>query len=818
VRLIFIIIAFIFILPASQLEAQKLVKGSFVTGKTLAGTKVNRIYIPPAKEFWQKAGSRPRASITVYYTSFPQNVITAVEFAVSQLEAILPADVDVTVLATWAPIATQGVLAQSSSTGFAPGWGIDAFNPWAFYPAALAEHIAGKKLNRDLEGDIILNINSTSSWYFGTDGGTPVNKYDLVTVVMHELCHGLGFLDSFSVTGAKGSYGVGLVPLIYDTFVENGLKQQLTDTLKFVNPSSELKSELTGQNLFFNGPLLRYYTSGSKAKLYAPSTFDAGSSIAHLDENTTPDSLALMTPFIDLGEAIHNPGKYTRSILGDLGWINTRIIHEPHRDTEEHLTRLTIEARINSDTTYNHNKVGLVFSFDGFFTSDTIYMISPMSNNKFTSDILIPSYEIKLEYYIFAEDKFLRIFRSPSYIKEFRYSIFIGTDTVKPVITHTPAEYYFSVVDSIRFEAGATDNIAIDTVYVEYKVNEGPSGFIGLAAKGNDRYSNILPAKPLSLKGGDSLVYRIIAFDSAAIANKAISPRSGFYSVKIETVNPVAASYTTDFSNASGDFLNDGFEIIKPVGFSRFGLHTPHPYISPEATGDSIGYTAILRTPVKFDVNGMIISFMELVLVEPGEQGSVFGSADFYDYVIIEGSRNFGKTWFALADGYDSGSVPSWLAAYNSSTTGQNSTFTGKESMLLKHTLFPKVSSDISAGDTLMVRFRLFSDPYANGWGWVIEDLDIGPLVNSVSDISYQPFILFPNPGNGEITIKKPDGYGFKPFKFNVFNSTGALIFSGLTDGGDVTEINISGHSPGLYFIVLYPDDGIRTIKYTLIR
>jgi hypothetical protein len=816
-RLIFVSILLIFILPVSQLEAQKLIKGSFIAGKTLAGNKVKRIYIPPSKEFLQKSGAVRKASISVFYTSFPQTVINAVEYAVLQLEAILPADVDITVLATWAPITTKGVLAQSSSTGYAPGWSIDALNPWAFYPAALAEHIAGKKLNGDLEGDIVLNINSTSSWYYGTDGGTPINKYDLVTVVMHELCHGLGFFDSFSVTGTKGSYGIGSIPMIYDTFVETGSKKRLTDTTIYANPSADLSGEMTSQNLYFNGPLLRYYTSGSRARLYAPSTFVAGSSIAHLDEST-PDSIALMTPFIDLGEAIHNPGKFTRSILGDLGWINTKIIHEPHKDTEKHLTQLAIDAQIKSDTTYNHNKVGVVFSFDDFVTSNTIYLISPLLNDRYTSNILIPSYNIRLDYYLFAEDRFLRIYRSPSYIKKFLHSVYIGTDTVKPVITHTPADYYFNVVDSIRFDAVVTDNIAIDTVYVEYKVNEGPSGFIGLAGKGNNKYSNIFSAGPLSLKGGDSLLYRIIAFDSATIANKAISPRSGFYSVKIETVKPVSDSYSTDFSNAAGDFLNNGFSILKPDGFSRFGLHTPHPYVSPELSGDSIGYTAILRTPVRFDANGMIISFMELVLVEPGEQGSVFGSTDFYDYVIVEGSVNFGKTWFALADGYDSGYVPSWLAAYNSSITGQNSTFIGKESMMLKHTLFPKVSAHISAGDIMMVRFRLFSDPYANGWGWAIEDLDIGPLVNSVSDISYQPFIVYPNPGNGEITIKNPDGNGFKPFKYSVFNSTGTLISSGLTEGGDVTHINISGHSPGLYFIVLYPEDGIRTIKYTLIR
>ena len=73
-----------------------------------------------------------------------------------------------------------------------------------------------------------------------------------------------------------------------------------------------------------------------------------------------------MTPFIDKGEAIHDPGKFTLSILGDLGWINTRIIHKASHDTEEHLTELMLSVEIKSDTLYNHDKVGVVFSFDNF--------------------------------------------------------------------------------------------------------------------------------------------------------------------------------------------------------------------------------------------------------------------------------------------------------------------------------------------------------------------------------------------------------------------------------------------------------------------
>ena len=145
------------------------------------------------------------ASIDVFYTGFTETAKNAVEYAVSILESVLPEDVHITIVANWKNITTSGVLANSSSTGYAPGPGIDAFKPWAVYPAALAEKIAGEALNGDTEGDIELNINSSVSWYLGTDGNTPTLRYDLVTVVIHEIIHGLGFFDSFYVESATGS-------------------------------------------------------------------------------------------------------------------------------------------------------------------------------------------------------------------------------------------------------------------------------------------------------------------------------------------------------------------------------------------------------------------------------------------------------------------------------------------------------------------------------------------------------------------------------------------------------------------------------------
>lgn len=813
-RIFLLLSSLILIISFSDLYGQRLIKESLFAGSTYASDKVKRIFIPPPEEFL-KGTTKGGAKCDVIFNGFPQDAQVAVNHAASILESILPADVHITINANWVRITSSGVLGNSSTTAYAIGWGIDAWEPWAIYPVALAEKIAGVPLNEDEEGDIDLNINSLTSWYYGTDGNTPTLKYDLVTVVLHELMHGIGFIDSYYVESSTGSYGIWGIPMIYDIFIENFNGNQLTDTLLFLNPSSQLKTELTGKSLWFDGPVVNSYTGGGRARIYAPSVYDIGSSIAHLDEDTYVNENALMTPFISRAEAIHDPGMFARSMLGDIGWINTRIVHESPGDTEENIPFLTINAEIVSDTSYNHDKILIIWSSDDFKTSHQLYMFSPSSDDNYTATIPVPAYESRLDYFISAEDYFLRTYLMPS-DTAYPYSVYIGTDTVKPIIRHSPPEYFLSVIDSVNLSAEVADNIGIDTVYIEYRINAGATGFAGMKRAGEYNYKLALDAGSLAFSGGDSLQYRIIAIDRAGSPNQEILPSEGYYSVKIEQVNPTEESYTTDFFAAGDDFIYNGFEVTIPEGFSDFGLHTKHPYESPEETGDSIGYTALLRTPVRYDGLGMIISYDEVVLVEPGETDSQFGSTYFYDYVIVEGSSDYGKTWIRLTDGYDSRYNNEWEESYNSSTDDMNSTFVGNESMLFRHTIFPKVSQYFNDGDIMMVRFRLFSDPYANGWGWCIQNLHIGPLINSIDDIEFNGPVIFPNPGDGRFTIRLTPSVASSGYR--ILNSTGTCLRTGSMLGMPEISIDISRFPSGLYFIVLYNGNSVHTIKYNLVR
>lgn len=799
----------IFVSCLNNAAGQKYIRNSSLTGICYAGKTVKKVTIPAPDAFFKKSLAK-KGSITVSYFNFPTNAVAAFEYAVSILESILPADTRLNVNAYWESLPSD-VLGNSVITGLAAGWSVNALDPMVYYPVSLAEKIAGENLNTDEFGDMELRMNRSANWYFGTDGH-PGTKYDMVTVVLHELCHGLGFFDSMDTDGGYGYYGFLTVPVIYDMFIENYNGAKLTDTLSFINFSSSLYNQLVSDSVYFNGPLLRNFNNGMRAKLYSPSEFDNGSSISHLDEDNT--DYPLMTPFINPGEAIHNPGDLTMSILGDLGWINTRISHQPIGDTEDHLSEISFSVDIESDTVYNRDFVGVVYSFDDFLSSDTILLNSLLSDDHFSASLHLESYNIGLQYYFFVEDEFGRLYRSPSLIDEMRYSSYIGIDTILPVMSHDPVAYCFQTTDSIKISISAYDNIGIDSVYIEYRVNDGPVNFRKLDSGADDTFITYLEPPLMEIEGGDSIFYRLVAIDSSISANSACIPDNDYYSFPVEWIGAAVNSYSTAFTTSTDDFFSIGFDIAKPAGFSSFGLHTKHPYESPEVDYGEIEYTAMLRYPVNFDESGLLVSYDEVVLVEPGEPASEYPSPDFYDYVILEGSKDMGKNWFDLTDGYDSRYLKLWEDAYTDNISGNNSTFVGSETMLRRHVIFKTPSPEITAGDSLLLRFRLYSDPYANGWGWAIQNLEVNALINPTYDNELPEITAYPNPGNGFVNLH---GLAGMPFEYDVYNSSGlCLIKDRKSDGTGL--IDLSRFQTGLYIIMIRIDHTLISIRYSLIR
>jgi hypothetical protein len=724
-----------------------------------ASDKIEKSFIPPPKEFLLKSGEK-KSDIIVNYISFLSDgkAKTAFEYAVNIWEHIIESDIPIYIEARWQTISDEDgnantILGQAGPTDYYANFEY-APRKNRYYPICVVEKITKSEISGSSSPDIDATFNKGIKWYFGTDGKTPDLLYDFVTVVLHEIGHGLGFTGFFDVTGKMGVYGnsyggnVGDASA-FDILVVNENNELLTDTNIFKIPSASLYSAFTSNLLYANSQAAIINNRGNKPKLYAPSNWIDGSSIYHLDDTTYPftNENSLMTHAIGKGEAIHDPGPITKGIFADIGWKHMKLNLDKPKDIEEKKP-IVFNLSIESDTEIDSNAIVVFFSPDSFKNVKDSLVLLPDQETGVFSATVNPNIESgKIEYYVTVGDKMNRTFSAPVEAPSELYSVTIGPDSQPPVINHVPIPYFVSVGENIKISTNAVDNLGIDSVYIEFSINDIPQHSFGLKLDSANNYSGIFNADAKLLNDGDEINYQIFAIDSSKAKNITISPDNDFYSFKVEKIFDPVGGYFSDFNNSTTDFILSDFDIYLEVNFKNGSLHSPHPYSSPGINYANLNYTTLLKYPIILKDNGTM-SFDEIVLVEPGEVLSKYGDDDFYDYVIVEGSIDHGKTWLPIANGYDSGSNTIWKTNYNkvidindvSRAVGIPEWYITREIKLLEN-------GNFKANDTILIQFRLFSDPYANGWGWTIDNLRIQTPVSAPSvTLSPGNISVFPNP------------------------------------------------------------------------
>lgn len=257
--------------------------------------------------------------------NWPADASNAVVYAAQMWSAWLNSTETITLEATWTGSLPPGVLGHSGPVNYYRDFS-GAPVAGTFYPVTLANSLYGGDLDPAQE-DFAMAFSSSFSWYTGTDGNPSGSQYDLVTVILHEMCHGLGFLGSMDVSVGFGNWGWGYgYPVIYDQFTETGGGTSLLNTVAFPNPSLALGNALRSGDLFFNGLHANAANGGPRVPIYAPSVWNDGSSYSHLDEVYNGTINDLMTYSIGYGTAIHTPGPVTEGLLTDIGWD---VIPEP---------------------------------------------------------------------------------------------------------------------------------------------------------------------------------------------------------------------------------------------------------------------------------------------------------------------------------------------------------------------------------------------------------------------------------------------------------------------------------------------------------
>jgi hypothetical protein len=281
----------------------------------LAGASV--VSIPGSVE----ADAGVQAPIVARYArNVPGAVRGAVDLAMAlwsqRVESSVPIEVDV----EWGGGLPSGVAAATEPVSYyqaRPGGPLLA--------VALANAIAGFDHDPS-SADVHLLLGDTINWYTGLDGAVPSSATDMVTMVLHELAHGLGFIGSFrgSDTNALRWGRVAedqLTPVGLDVgLLDVATGSRLTDDRAFANPSSDLLAEATSGRVVWG--LGARDSRGHLPVMYAPRGYEPHSSLVHFDDAAYPagDPDSLMTSLIRRGESIHRVGPATLGVLADLGW------------------------------------------------------------------------------------------------------------------------------------------------------------------------------------------------------------------------------------------------------------------------------------------------------------------------------------------------------------------------------------------------------------------------------------------------------------------------------------------------------------------
>ena len=281
-------------------------------------THWGNVYAGPATSIRQSAQPKvgkleKKSKFIVKYNNFPEWTKAQVQASIDVWAANFESKVPIYIEATWGRSSSFSVLGSARPGSYFSNFtGAPDASLW--YPSALANALAGKDLDGD-NPEMIITVNSLASWYRGNGSGPSKFEYDLQSVILHEMAHGLGFLSTDSYDDFFG-YGSIDQPTPYDAYVQTGDGRRLSD---LPSPSLELGEALTSK-LVWSGPLGIAANGGVKPLLYTPKTYEDGSSVSHLDEATfsSAGSDAVMSPNLDAGEIFHEPGPLLLAMMQDL--------------------------------------------------------------------------------------------------------------------------------------------------------------------------------------------------------------------------------------------------------------------------------------------------------------------------------------------------------------------------------------------------------------------------------------------------------------------------------------------------------------------
>ena len=262
-------------------------------------------------------------------TTLGQQRLNAFQYAAELAGLCLVSDVTIEVRAFMNPLTctpSSAVLGSAGTIAVLRDFA-GAPLPATWYSIALANAITGvdnDPANPDIQAQFNSSINGSAgclggyNWYYGYDGILPVGNYiDYVTVVMHEILHGLGFQSFINVsTGAE--FG-GFDDMYEAKSEQHGAVPSaltiMTNAQRALAVKADPDLHWIGGNVTAASGILSGGVSNGHVRLHGPATLAPGSSYSHWSTALTPNE-SMEPNYVGVN---HNRGLATE-LLTDIGW------------------------------------------------------------------------------------------------------------------------------------------------------------------------------------------------------------------------------------------------------------------------------------------------------------------------------------------------------------------------------------------------------------------------------------------------------------------------------------------------------------------
>jgi hypothetical protein len=602
----------------------------------------------------------------------------------------------------------------------------------------------------DYEMPINVNLNETCNAYwdgysvnFFLAGGGCANTGQIADVVYHEYGHGMNQF-TYAPSSPSGSEGEGFSdfiaatitnqPLIGRGFYGPGTSLRTCDNNRQW-PAPECGGEVHCVGEVIAGALWHMrvnlvnhlgYTAGVThsdslfhfARYGRQQTFDGFYfDILALDDDngTLADGTPNDTQIIQAFDR-HNIGP---------GWT-LDILHTELPDTEEDTNPYPVTAVFSCPADLLADSLGVYYSTQPVSGGpiDGPHRLGMTSTGNIREyQALIPAQPLgtRVLYYLKAQaDTLGLVTLDPPGAPGTQHEFIVNLDHTPPTIAHAPLYHKSEAIWPVKVEATVTDNQAVSSVLVEWRLNGVDQTSFDLARQGDTNLYKGMFGGPVA--AGDQIQYRIKASDAAQNPNIAYHPILGYFWFNI------VHDFVEDGERGTQDWTHGavtlGFVDQWHISTQRnhttggarawkFGSQGAGPYTD---SGDG----ALVAPPVRISP-GAALSFWHWINAESQ------GSNQAWDGAVVELTNDAGASWTEIIPqgGYTHAIIPNQQSPFPPNYPCWSGSFDWRQAQF-----------DLSAydGQTIQVRLRFGSDGYVTFEGWYIDDLVLNPGQSS-SDV-----------------------------------------------------------------------------------